>query len=115
VRVARAPVPCTDTSARGLRAAKNAAPSLSAIAARLCITSSSLTPAAATIATVEGSPITSCRRRRGTAHPESFIPPVLRPSASGLPRKHKEMLVRMRQLEALDARTPTVQRVASHG
>ena len=38
--------------------------------------------------------------RRGNAAPESFIPPVLRASASGLPRKHEKMLVGMRQLEA---------------
>jgi hypothetical protein len=106
--------PFTDTSAHWQRAAKNAARSVSAIAARSCITNCSLMPAAATIASVEGSPISSCRRRRGTAHPESFIPPVLRSSASGLPRKHKEMLVGMRQLHALDARTSTVQRVARH-
>ena len=108
-------MPCTDTSAHWLRAAKNAARSMSAIAATLCITSSSLTPVAARIATKEGSPSRSRRRRRGTAHPESFIPPVLRFSASGLPRKSKEMLVGMRQLQALDVRTPTVQGVASHG
>ena len=114
-RVAHAPVPCTDTSAHWQRAAKNAARSVSTITARLCITSSSLTPAAATIAAEEDSPISSCWRRRGTTHPESFIPPVLRSSASGLPRKHKEMFVAMRQLQALDARAPTVQGVASHG
>ena len=112
MRVAHAPVRCTDRSAPSLRAAKNAARSMSAIATTLCITSSSLRPAAATIATVEGSPISSCRRWRGTAHPEGFIPPVLRTSASDLPRKNKEMLVDMRQLQALDARAATVQGVA---
>ena len=59
----------------------------------------------------EGSPLCSRRRRRGTTHPESFIPPDLRSSASDLPRKNKEMLVGMRQLQALDARAATVQGV----
>jgi hypothetical protein len=112
--VAHAPVLCTDISAHRQRAAKNAARSVSAIAARWCVTSSSPTRAAARIATTGGSPIRSCRRRRGTAHPETFIPPVLRSSASDLPRKNKEMLVDIRQLQALDARTATVQAVARH-
>ena len=44
-RVAHAPVPCTDTSARWQRAAKNAARSMSTIAATLCSTSSWSAPA----------------------------------------------------------------------
>jgi hypothetical protein len=77
VRVAHAPVSCTDTSAQRQRAAKDAARSRSAIATRFYITSSSRPRSAMRSPMTEGPPISSCRRRRGTTHPESFIPPAL--------------------------------------
>jgi len=52
--------------------------SVSAIAARQCVTSSLPRPTAARIRNHGRFADCSTRRRRGNAHPESFIPPVLR-------------------------------------
>jgi hypothetical protein len=108
------PVRFTDTSARRRRAAKNAARFVSGITATLCITSSSLAPLQRELASRKGSRDRSRRRRRGNAHPESFIPSVLHFPAANPTGKGKQMLVVVRQLHALDARSPTLQCVASH-
>ena len=60
----------------------------------------------------QGRPLQSLTRlAEGDRCSRELHPPDLRSSASDLPRKNKEMLVGMRQLQALDARAATVQGV----
>jgi len=54
-------------------------------------------------------------REGGPLIPRASSPLFCELSASGVARKHEEMLVRMGQLETLDACPPTVQGIASDG
>jgi len=87
---------------------------MSTIAARLCIISASFALSDSEHRTTDGSPGHSRRWRRGTARPESFIPPGLPFPEGDSMGKRKEMFVVVRQFHALDTRSPTLQRVAGH-
>jgi hypothetical protein len=114
VRGAHAPIRFTDASARRQRAAKDAARSIPTIAATWCIISASFALSDSEHRTTDGSPGHSRRWPKGTARPESFIPPGLPFPEGDSMGKRKEMFVVVRQFHALDTRSPTLQRVAGH-